>query len=117
MVLLRNCVPKPLLIIIPHHNPEADGLAKRVVQTVKQGLRKYGLCRGNHRNWDLISPWIAMGYRFNIQASWLCVLLTNFCMKETYIAKFYSKKLNLVVDLNDPEVWAKCLHERAEFFK
>ena len=27
---------------------EADGLAERVVQTVKRGLRKYGLIYGNH---------------------------------------------------------------------
>jgi transposase InsO family protein len=50
-------------------HPEADGLAERVVQTVKRGLRKYGLLEGNHRDWDLKLLWIAMGYRFSRQAS------------------------------------------------
>ena len=39
-------------------HPEANGLAKRVVQTTKGGLRKYELLRGSHRDWDLILPWI-----------------------------------------------------------
>jgi hypothetical protein len=42
-------------------HPEADGLAERVVQIVKRGLWKYGLLHGNHRDWDLMLPWIAMG--------------------------------------------------------
>ena len=46
-------------------HPEADGLAKHVVQTIKRGLQKYGLLRGNHRDWDLLLPWLAMEYRFS----------------------------------------------------
>ena len=48
---------------------EVDGLAERIVQTTKRGLRKYGLLRGSHRDWDLILPWIAMSYQFNKHAS------------------------------------------------
>jgi hypothetical protein len=29
-------------------HPEADGLAERMVQTVKRGLRKYSLKKGHH---------------------------------------------------------------------
>ena len=43
------------------------GLAEHVVQTVRQGLHKYGLLRGSHHNWHLMLPWIAMGYQFNKQ--------------------------------------------------
>jgi hypothetical protein len=50
-------------------HPEADGLAEQVVQTVKRGLRKYGLLHGNHHDWDLMLPWIAMGYCFSRQTS------------------------------------------------
>ena len=50
-------------------HPEADGLAEKVVQTVKRGLCKYGLIHGSYRDWDLKLPWIAMGYRFSRQAS------------------------------------------------
>ena len=35
-------------------HPEADGLAERVVQTTKRGLRKYGLLWGSHGDWDLM---------------------------------------------------------------
>jgi hypothetical protein len=44
-------------------------LAKRVVQTTKRGLRKYGQLRGSHLDWDLMLPWIAMGHRFKRHAS------------------------------------------------
>jgi transposase-like protein len=50
-------------------HPEADGLAERMVQTVKRGLRKYSLKKGHHGDWDLQLPWIAMGYRFSKHAS------------------------------------------------
>jgi len=33
---------------------EVDGLADCIVQMVKWDLCKYGLLRGNHRDWDLI---------------------------------------------------------------
>jgi transposase-like protein len=46
-------------------HPEADGLAERMVQTVKRGLRKYSLNKEHHGDWDLQLPWIAMGYRFS----------------------------------------------------
>jgi hypothetical protein len=46
-------------------HPEADGLAERVVQTVKKGLRKYSLKKGHDGDWDLQLPWLAMGYWFS----------------------------------------------------
>jgi transposase-like protein len=33
--------------------PEVDGLAERMVQIVKRGLRKYSLNKGYHGDWDL----------------------------------------------------------------
>ncbi|KAL3688002.1 hypothetical protein R1sor_014311 [Riccia sorocarpa] len=50
-------------------HPEADGLAERVVQTMKRGLHKYGLQKGHLGDWDLQLPWLAMGYSFSRQAS------------------------------------------------
>ena len=91
--------------ITSQDHPEADGLAERVVQTVKRGLRKYGLIHGNHRDWDLKLPWIAMGYRFSRQAS-----LSSFSPyqllydRELVLPSAVRKKLYLVVDLDDPEV-------------
>ena len=99
-------------------HPEADGLAERVVQTVKRGLRKYGLIHGNHRDWDLKLPWIAMGYRFSRQAS-----LSSFSPyqllygREPVLPSAVREKLHPVVDLDDPEVWAQTLQDRAEYFR
>ena len=99
-------------------HPEADGLAERVVPTVKRGLHKYGLIRGNHQDWDLKLPWIAMGYRFSRQASLLSFspyqLLYN---KELVLPSAVREKLHLVVDLDDPEVWAQILQDRAGYFQ
>jgi hypothetical protein len=38
---------------ISQNHPKADGLAKQMVQMVKQGLQKYGLHKSHIRNWDL----------------------------------------------------------------
>ena len=46
-------------------HPEADGLAERMVQTVKRALRKYGLQQGHNGDWDLQLPWLTMDYRFS----------------------------------------------------
>ena len=51
-----------------HDHPEVNGLVERVVQTIKRGLRKYGLLQGSHWDCDLILLWIIMGYGFNRHA-------------------------------------------------
>ena len=45
---------------------QADGLAERMVQTMKQGLRKTLLERAA-TDWDLVLPYVAMGYRMTQQ--------------------------------------------------
>ena len=99
-------------------HPEADGLAERVVQITKRGLRKYRLLRGSHRDWNLMLPWIAMGYRFSRQTS-----LTSYSPyqllygREPILPSSIREKLAHVVDLDDPNIWTKCLQEQAQFFK
>ena len=60
--------------LIDHHttlrdHPELDGLVEWIVQTTRCGLRKYGLFRGSHWDWDLMLLWITMGYQFSRVAS------------------------------------------------
>jgi hypothetical protein len=51
-------------------HPQADGLAERMVQTIKKALQKYYLVYNKH-HWDQFLPWI-MGYRMSRQASLAC---------------------------------------------
>jgi hypothetical protein len=49
-------------------HPQADGLAKRMVQTCKKELQKICLTR-NKKDWDLALPYIAMGYKMSKHVS------------------------------------------------
>ena len=50
-------------------NPQADGLAERMVQTLKQSLRRCLLDQSWGIPWDDILPYVAMGYRVSKQKS------------------------------------------------
>jgi hypothetical protein len=59
---------------IDHHttladHPETDNLAERMIQTMKMGINKLILSYGQPQDWDIKSPWVAMGYITSIQAS------------------------------------------------
>ena len=49
-------------------HPQSDGLAERMVQTMKRALRKC-LCDGGGQQWDELLPCSAMGYRMSKQKS------------------------------------------------
>lgn len=85
---------------------------------VKRGLRKYRLLCGNYCDWDLILLWITIGYQFNRQATLASYSPYQlFCGRKLILLSFVWEKLNHVVDLDDPYVWAQCLHNQVEFFK
>lgn len=46
--------------ITSRDHPEADGLAERIVQTVKRALRKYDMQKGHLGDWDIQLSWLAM---------------------------------------------------------
>jgi hypothetical protein len=95
---------------------EADGLAERVVQTIKCGLRNYELLQGSLQDWDLMLPWIAIDYRFNKHVSLASYVLYQLLYgREPIFLSSIQEKLTHVVDLDDPDIWAYCLHERDNY--
>lgn len=70
-------------------HPQADGLAERMVQTIKRGLRKC-LLQGGGEQWDRLLPYVAMGYRFSKQKSIFSLLhhvwsTTNFSVSDSAV--------------------------------
>jgi hypothetical protein len=60
-------------------------------------------------------PWIAMGYRFSRQASLASYIPYQLLYgREPILTSFIREKLAYVVELDDPNVWAECLQERAQ---
>ncbi len=96
-------------------HPQADGLAEKMVQTCKKGLRKICLTR-NKEDWDLALLYIAMGYRMSKHAS-----LSHF---SPYFLLFgrhpippssIVAQMDHVVDLDSPTTWAKVIAERLPY--
>jgi len=102
---------------ISRDNPQADGLAKRMVQTCKKGLQNIYLTK-NKKDWDLALPYIAMGYRMS-----KCASLYHF---SPYFLLFgrhpippssIVAQIDQVVDLDSPTTWAKVIAETATLFR
>jgi hypothetical protein len=109
-------------LLIDHHltsrdHPHDDGLTERMVQTVKEALRKYVLKLDRH-HWDVQLCWIAIGYRMSRQNSLVgysphFLLFGRWPIIGTAIKKVYSR----VVDLDNPQTRAKVVEERARLFE
>jgi hypothetical protein len=100
------------------NHPEANGLAERVVQTVKRALCKYGLQKGHLRDWDIQSPWLAMGYQFSHQAS-LASFSPYFLLynQDPNLPTTICHESNEVVNLDDLEMWLRVCSQRLELFQ
>jgi hypothetical protein len=110
--------------MIDHHttsrdHPEVDGLAERMVQTVKRGLWKYSLKKGHHGDWDLQLPWLAIGYRFSKQAS-LASFFPYYLLfgRHPILPKAIQADADTVLaNMDNPDTWALVSEQRADLFK
>ncbi len=98
-------------------HPEADGLVKHAVQTVKRALRKYGLQKGHLGDWDIQSPCLAMGYRFSCQAS-LASFSPYFLLygRNPDLPTMIRHESSEVVNFEDPEMWLRVCSQHVELF-
>jgi hypothetical protein len=108
--------------IIDHHrtsrdHPQADGLAKRMVQTCKKGLQKICLAR-NNEDWDLALPYIAMGYKMSKHA-FLFHIAPYFLLfgRHPIPPSSIATQKDQVVDLDPLATWARVITERATLFR
>lgn len=51
------------------NHPQANGQVERVVQTVKESLKRLTVDAEEHRDWDVLLMWVVLGYRCSKQAS------------------------------------------------
>jgi hypothetical protein len=98
-------------------HPQANGLAERMVQTCKKGLRKICLTK-NKEDWDLTLPYIAMSYRMSKHAS-LFHFSPYFLLfgRHPIPSSSIATQMDQVVDLDSPAIWARVIAERATLFK
>jgi len=98
-------------------HPQADGLAERMVQTCKKGLRKICLTT-NKEDWDLALPYLAMGYRMSKHAS-LSHFSPYFLLFGRHLVppSSIASQVELVVDLDSPSTWATVISQRAALFQ
>lgn len=81
---------------------EIDVPIKRVVQTMKCGLCKYGMVHGSHKDWDFKLRWIAMGYQFSIHSSLASYHSYQLLYgRKQILPSAINEKLNFILDLDD----------------
>ncbi len=85
---------------------------------MKRALRKYGLQKGHLGDWDIQSPWLAMGYRFNHQAS-LPSFSPYFLLygRDPDLPTTIHRESSEMVNLDDPEMWLRVCSQHAKLFR
>ena len=100
-----------------HEHPQSDGLAERMVQTMKLALRKC-LLDGGGEQWDELLPYVAMGYRMSRQKS--SGYSPYFLMfgRDPIIQSRLQQSQEEVLDLNTTEEGFRAfLNQRGQAFK
>jgi hypothetical protein len=88
-----------------------------MVQTCKKGLRNICLTR-NKEDWDLVLPYITMGYRMSKHASVFHFSLYFLLFGRHPIPPFsIVAQMDQVVDLDSLTTWVRVIAERATLFR
>ncbi len=98
-------------------HPQADGLAERMIQTCKNGFRKFCLTR-NKEDWDLALPYISMGYKMSKHTS-LSHFVPYFLLvgRHPIPPSSIVTQMDQVVDLDSPSTWVRVIAERVALFR
>lgn len=97
----------------PNH-PQADGLAERIVQTIKRSLRKHCEQSCNVRDWDEGVHWIALGYRCSPQASTGYSPYELLYARRPVVPPAIMQALSHPIDFDSPGVASESLLQRAQ---
>ena len=101
--------------IASREHPQSDGLAERMVQTMKRGLRK-SLQGVDVGEWDRVLPYVAMGYRMTVQrALGYSPYFLLFGRHPIFPAKV--QELEKVHMGDDPEEVRRFVDERGQVFQ
>jgi len=112
--LLRACFVDHRVTSAYH--PQANGMAERVVQVVKQGLRK--LCEGKGtQQWDLQLPWVALGYRCSKQSSTGFSPYELLYGRQPVFPSAVQPRMEEPLDFDSQEAAASSILRRAEWLK
>lgn len=98
------------------HHPQANGLAERIVQVAKRGLRK--LCESSRTaQWDEQLPWVALGYRCSKQSSTKFSPYELLYARQPVFPSAVQDKLQEPIDFESTEAAVSSLLRRAEVLK
>jgi transposase InsO family protein len=95
------------------NHPQANGLAERTVQTIKEALRKC-IGDGDKTAWEEFLPWIAMGYRMSRQRALQFSPYYIMFGREPYVPPAAVERLKAPLDLDCPELMVQAILQRAE---
>jgi hypothetical protein len=113
--LLRNCFIDHRTTSANH--PQANGLAERAVQTLKRALKKHVEGSGSASEWDMIVPFIAMGYNASPQESTKLSPYQLVYARTPVVPPAIVERIQEVLDLDNTELAAADLLRRADYVK
>ena len=113
--LLEQCLVDHRLTAPGH--PQADGLAERSVQSIKQALRKYCQQQDAIPGWHLHLQWVLLGYRCSVQAATGFSPYHMLYAQQPTVPPAVKERLQDPVDFDNPDTAAEALLQRAQVIR